>query len=149
MNMNKTIGAAALLIAAIAAPVNESRAQDVLGGALLGGAAGALLGGAIGGGRGAAIGAIIGSGTGAVIAAEGERRNGYYYHNNGCYAQRPDGSYVVVSPAYCGPAPAPAHAPPPRAVVGDAVAYCMQRYRSYDPASGTYMGFDGIRRACA
>ncbi len=113
MNMNKTIGAAALLIAAIAAPVNELRAQDVLGGALLGGAAGALLGGAIGGGRGAAIGAIIGSGTGAVIAAEGERRNGYYYHNNGCYAQRPDGSYVVVSPAYCGPAPAPAHAPPP------------------------------------
>ena len=40
--MNKTIGAAALLIAAIAAPVNEARAQDMLGGALLGGAAGAF-----------------------------------------------------------------------------------------------------------
>ena len=66
--MIKTFGAATLLIAAIAAPVNEARAQDVLGGALLGGAAGAILGGAIGGGRGAAIGAIIGSGTGAVIA---------------------------------------------------------------------------------
>jgi hypothetical protein len=146
--MNKTIGAAALLIAAIAAPVNESRAQDVVGGALLGGAAGAILGGAIGGGRGAAIGAIIGSGTGAVIAAEGERRNGYWYHNNGCYAQRPDGSYVVVSPAYCG-GPAPAYAPPPpRPVARDAVAYCMQRYRSYDPASGTYLGFDGLRKPC-
>ncbi len=27
-------------------------------------------------------------------------------------------------------------------------AYCMQRYRSYDPASGTYMGYDGIRHPC-
>ena len=26
----------------------------------------------------------------------------------------------------------------------DAVAYCMQRYRSYDPASGTYLGNDGL-----
>ena len=108
--MNKMIGAATLLVAAIATPVNESRAQDVLGGALLGGAAGAILGGAIGGGRGAAVGAIIGSGTGAVIAAEGQRRGAYWYHNNGCYAQRPDGSYVVVAPSYCG---GPAYAPPP------------------------------------
>jgi hypothetical protein len=144
--MNHTLGAAVLMAAAIAVPVNDARAQDVLGGALLGGAAGALIGGAVGGGRGAAIGAIIGSGTGAVIAAEGQRRGAYWYHNNGCYAQRPDGSFVVVSPAYCGgPAYAP---PPPRAVAGDAVAYCMQRYRSYDPASGTYMGYDGIRRPC-
>ena len=25
----------------------------------------------------------------------------------------------------------------------DAVAYCMQTYRSYDPRSGTYLGNDG------
>ncbi len=31
---------------------------------------------------------------------------------------------------------------------GDAVAYCAQRYRSYDPASGTYLGYDGVRYAC-
>lgn len=30
----------------------------------------------------------------------------------------------------------------------DAVAYCSQRYRSYDPASGTYLGYDGNRHAC-
>jgi hypothetical protein len=30
----------------------------------------------------------------------------------------------------------------------DAVAYCMQRYRSYDPASGTYLGNDGLRHPC-
>lgn len=27
--------------------------------------------------------------------------------------------------------------------------YCAQRYRSYDPASGTYLGFDGIRHPCS
>ena len=31
---------------------------------------------------------------------------------------------------------------------GDAVAYCMQRFRSYDPASGTYLGYDGQRHPC-
>ena len=30
----------------------------------------------------------------------------------------------------------------------DAVAYCTQRYRSYDPASGTYLGNDGQRHPC-
>ncbi|WP_244610726.1 BA14K family protein [Microvirga pakistanensis] len=27
-------------------------------------------------------------------------------------------------------------------------AYCAQRYRSYDPASGTYLGYDGQRHPC-
>ena len=31
---------------------------------------------------------------------------------------------------------------------GDGVAYCQQRFRSYDPASGTYLGNDGYRHAC-
>jgi hypothetical protein len=26
--------------------------------------------------------------------------------------------------------------------------YCAQRYRSYDPASGTYVGYDGRRHSC-
>ena len=28
------------------------------------------------------------------------------------------------------------------------VAYCTQRYRSYDPASGTYLGYDGLHHPC-
>lgn len=28
------------------------------------------------------------------------------------------------------------------------VAYCAQRFRSYDPASGTYLGTDGYRHPC-
>jgi hypothetical protein len=31
---------------------------------------------------------------------------------------------------------------------GDASGYCAQRYRSYDPASGTYLGYDGLRHPC-
>jgi hypothetical protein len=38
----------------------------------------------------------------------------------------------------------PAYGPPP----GNAIAYCMQRFRSYDPASGTYLGYDGYRHPC-
>ncbi len=33
-------------------------------------------------------------------------------------------------------------------VGGDAVAYCESRFRSYDPASGTYLGYDGLRHPC-
>jgi cell division protein FtsN len=34
------------------------------------------------------------------------------------------------------------------AAVDAAVAYCMQRYRSYDPASRTFLGNDGRRHPC-
>jgi hypothetical protein len=28
------------------------------------------------------------------------------------------------------------------------VAYCQSRFKSYDPASGTYLGYDGQRHPC-
>ena len=31
---------------------------------------------------------------------------------------------------------------------GNTASYCAQRYKSYDPASGTYLGFDGLRHPC-
>ncbi len=34
------------------------------------------------------------------------------------------------------------------AAQNDAQSYCAQRYRSYDPASGTYMNNDGNRYPC-
>ena len=30
----------------------------------------------------------------------------------------------------------------------DGASYCSQRYKSYDPASGTYLGYDGDRHPC-
>jgi len=143
--MLRMLGTVTLLTLAAAMPVKEVAAQDPLGGAILGGAAGAIIGGIAGGGRGAAIGAGIGAATGAIIAAEGQRRRGgYYYWRQGCYMEQPYGGWVRVSSRYCDvdyyePAPP---------VAGDPIAYCMQRFRSYDPASQTYLGFDGLRHPC-
>lgn len=30
----------------------------------------------------------------------------------------------------------------------DAISYCMNRFRSYDPYSRTYLGYDGYRHPC-
>ena len=90
--MYRAFGAAALLTIAIAGPVQEAAAQDPVGGALLGGAAGAIVGGALGGGRGAAVGAVVGGVTGAAIGAQGQPRpGGYRYYQQACYQQRGDG----------------------------------------------------------
>jgi hypothetical protein len=142
--MVQRLMAAGLLAFAMAMPMQGANAQDVLGGAILGGAAGGLIGGAVGGRGGVVPGIVIGAAAGAIIANEGQRRrNGYYYHRSNCYLQRPDGAWVQVSQRYCAE-PAEYRGPPPN----DAVAYCMQRYRSYDPGSQTYVGYDGMRRSC-
>jgi hypothetical protein len=31
---------------------------------------------------------------------------------------------------------------------GPSASSCAQRYRSYDPESGTFLGYDGVRRPC-
>src|SRR6266436_1336017 len=112
--MYRALGAAALLAIAITAPVQDAAAQDPLGGAILGGAAGAILGGAMGGGRGAAIGAIVGGATGAAIAAQGQPRpGGYRYYQQACYQQRGDGAWVVAAPEYCAAAAEPVEVAPP------------------------------------
>lgn len=56
---------------------------------------------------------------------------------------------LLAAPYYYGdpyyyPGPGYYYGPPP----GDAVAYCMQRFKSYDPRSGTYLGYDGYRHPC-
>ena len=50
---------------------------------------------------------------------------------------------AALAPAPYGVAPAPYG-------VGDPnwIAYCSSRYRSFDPISGTYLGFDGYRHYC-
>ncbi|HKG00752.1 MAG TPA: glycine zipper domain-containing protein [Xanthobacteraceae bacterium] len=99
--MIRTIGAAALLSLAMTMPAQQAAAQDpfsVLGGA----AAGAVIGGAATGrAGGAAAGAIIGGATGALLSAEAEqRRAGYYWWRDGCYA-RGQGGWVRVARRYC------------------------------------------------
>jgi hypothetical protein len=71
-------------------------------------------------GAGAAVGAgIAGLAAGAIIG--------------GAIAN----SQAQAAPVYAGPGQG-----------ADAVAYCARRFRSYDPASASYLGNDGARHAC-
>jgi hypothetical protein len=58
-------------------------------------------------------------------------------------ASQPYG-YYGYPPGYYGPV----YAVPAPFLGGDAIAYCAQRFRSYDPSSGTYLGYDGFRHPC-
>ena len=131
--MHRVSTATVFLALALAIPVQEAAAQDALGGAIVGGAAGALIGNALGGKRGAVVGAIVGGSTGAAIAAQGQARpGGYYYYQNGCYMQRPDGAWVVVAPGYCASPPAAPVAvvqAPPRVVARDTLSDHMLQLR--------------------
>jgi hypothetical protein len=80
---------------------------------------------------GAIIGGVI---AGATRPAYGYGPYGYggYYGGYDSYAYAPGyrRGYVAAVP------------------FGNEVAYCQQRFRSYDVASGTYLGFDGLRHPC-
>jgi hypothetical protein len=57
--------------------------------------------------------------------------------------------YYYYPPPYYGPGPGPYYyGPPGPGPGGDAVGYCMQRFKSYDPRTGTYLGNDGQRHPC-
>jgi hypothetical protein len=93
-------------------------------------------------GPGIAAGLIVG---GAIAASQYPYGYGYGYAPYGYgygYAPAP----VYAEPPVYG-APGPGYAAPGYAG-GDAVAYCSQRFRSYDPASGTYLGYDNLRHPC-
>jgi BA14K-like protein len=83
-------------------------------------------------GAGAVVGGAIAAAPYGYYGAPGYYAPGYYapgYYDDQYYDDGP----VVVAPAQGG---------------DDAVAYCMQTYRSYDPRSGTYLGNDGYRHPC-
>jgi hypothetical protein len=74
-------------------------------------------------------GAIAGVVIGGALASQS-----YGYYAPGSY----DDQYYDDGAAATAPAPGG----------DDAVAYCLQNYSSYDPASGTYLGNDGYRHSC-
>ena len=53
-------------------------------------------------------------------------------------------------PPYYAPYYAQPYGPPPTYYAEDSgdVGYCMRRFKSYDPRSGTYLGYDDIRHPC-
>jgi hypothetical protein len=79
---------------------------------------------------------------GAVAA--GLAAGGAYAYYGGPYY---DDSYAYYDGDY-GPDYYDSGVAVPAAPVGGDASYCAQRYRSYDPASGTYLGYDGLRHPC-
>ncbi|MCX7310869.1 MAG: BA14K family protein [Alphaproteobacteria bacterium] len=92
------------------------------------------------GGRGAGIGAGIVAGAiigGAIVGSRPGYSYGYapapaygYGYQPGYVEDDADDDYVAMAPN------------------GGGAGYCAQRYRSYDPRSGTFLGYDGLRHPC-
>jgi hypothetical protein len=84
------------------------------------------------GGGGLAAGLMTGLIIGGLVAAphyyEGPYPYYYPYYYPGYYAPRYVGPIGYGAPGW--------------------EAYCLSRYRSFDPISGTYLGYDGMRRYC-
>jgi hypothetical protein len=87
----------------------------------------------------------FGRGAGFVAGLAAGSAFGYYgaydpyYYDDYAYNDYYDGSYDTGYPVDTGVVVSSAGGDP---------SYCAQRYRSYDPASGTYLGFDGLRHPC-
>ena len=108
-------------------------------------------------GRDAAILGAAGLATGVIVgsALASQPR---YYDEGPVYADpgyEPGPRYIDPPPVYR-PAPRyvveePVYAPPMRELRPWSAAwrrYCTERYRSFDPATGTYVGYDGRERFC-
>ena len=104
--------------------IDASTTNDLVTSVRYRGYGGYRYGGGWRGGNGVGVGLCIAAGAiiGGIIAGQG---GPYYYCNPGYY-------------------PAPGYYAAP----GGTVGYCMSRFKSYDPASGTYLGYDGFRHPC-
>jgi len=94
---------------------------------------------------GIAAGLIVGGAIAATQPWGGYGYGGYGYDSygdRGGYGQ----GYGYAPTAGYAYAPGPGYATSYED--GNDAAYCQQRFRSYDPRSGTYMGYDGLRHSC-
>jgi len=107
--------------------------EDVIGGAIGGAVIGAIIGGATRGSSGVGPGAAIGGGAGAVAGAASHSakwQRAYEHAYKDCM-----GSGV----SYGGS---------PEPWTEEWYAYCSAKYRSFDPADGTFQPYNGPRRRC-
>ena len=95
---------------------------------------------------------IIGFAAGAILggALSGPRYGrGYYgdrYYDDGYYYDQPDVVYVEPRPVYVRPAPVYRYAVEPW--TPEWYSYCESRYRSFNPDTGYYKGYDGRFHLC-
>ncbi|HZT26168.1 MAG TPA: BA14K family protein [Pseudolabrys sp.] len=102
-----------------------------------------------------ALAAVLGGSLILAAAPAQARWYGHWHHGGawgaglaGFAAGAVIGSALAPRPYYYDYGPDYAYVPGPVVEGGDAVAYCEARFRSYDPASGTYLGYDGLRHPC-
>jgi BA14K-like protein len=96
----------------------------------------------------ATTGAFVAAGVSPAFAQRGRGRGGSGWGRGGGWGRGNGVGAAVgigVGAAIIGGAIAASAAEQQRR---DAISYCMQRYRSYDPESMTYLGRDGLRRSC-
>jgi hypothetical protein len=92
------------------------------------------------GGGGFIPGAVAGAVIGGALASPGYG----YYGGSGYYAPSYYDDQYYDDGGYYDDGAVAAAAP----VGDDTVAYCRQKFKSYDPESGTYLGYDGSRHPC-
>ena len=138
--------------------MKTTAASAALGAALLF----APVGGASAMPAGAATGAALGTAAAETLSVVQVQRRyyrgGYYrggprYYRGGYRGGSGAGIAAgLAAGALLGGVIASQAAPPPAYYVAPArdpaIDYCMQRFRSYDPVSMTYMGYDGRRHPC-
>ena len=82
----------------------------------------------------------------------------YWHHHDGGWAAPLagfaagaiiGGALAAQGPYYYGPGPYYYGLSAYAYAAGGDTAYCAQRFKSYDPASGTYLGYDGYRHPCS
>lgn len=95
-------------------------------------------------------------GGAAAPVARGWNRGGYHpgyrrHYDRRGYGWGPGAGFAagaILGGALAAQAAAPRYYYEPAPAYDDTVAYCMQRFKSYDPRSGTYLGYDGLRHPC-
>jgi BA14K-like protein len=88
----------------------------------------------------------------AIAPAQAQWRGGYhrhgYYGGGAALGGFAAGAILGGALAAQGPYYRQGYAPGYYAGGGDQDAYCFSRFKSYDPGSGTYLGYDGRRHSC-
>jgi hypothetical protein len=90
-------------------------------------------------GAGFAAGAALGVGAGLLINRPPPPPRAYY-------APPPVVYYPAPAPAYYPPPPPPAYYD--RGWTEAHIEWCLDRYRSYNPATNTFTGYDGYQHVC-
>lgn len=100
----------------------------------------------------ATVAALAIAATTAMIAtpADAQWRGRHHHHHRGYYgggaALGGFAAGAIIGSALA--AQRPYYYAPGPVYGGDADAYCFSRFKSYDPRSGTYLGYDGYRHPC-